>query len=82
MARLKMYITPVCPHCIQAKKFLQHHKIKWEEIDVAKDKMARDLLFKKTGMVVGPTFEINGRFLVGYDLNVKKMLMKMLDIKR
>ncbi len=78
--QIKMYVTPVCPHCIQARKFFNEHKIKWEEIDVTKDGKALDLLFKKTGMVVGPTFEINGKFFVGFDLHVKKMLVKELKL--
>ncbi len=81
MSNLTMYITPVCPHCIQARKFLREHKIKWKEVDVAKDKKARGLLFKKTGMVAGPTFEVNKKFFVGFDLDAKKRLKRELHIR-
>ena len=78
---LTMYVTPVCPHCIQAKKFLEYHKIKWKEVDVAKDKKAREYLFRNTGMVVGPTFAVNKKFLVGYDLSNKRKLIRELGLK-
>ncbi len=80
MPELKMYVTPVCPHCIKAREFLRENDVKWKEIDVTKDDKARDMIFKKLGMIIAPTFEINNKFFVGFDLNVKRKLENELKI--
>jgi len=80
MLELKMYVTPICPHCIKAREFLKENDVKWKEIDVAENHKARNLIFEKTGMVVAPTFEINNKFFVGFDLSVKRELRNELKI--
>lgn len=42
MAReVRIYTTLTCPYCRVAKKFLDDNGVKYQEFDIAKDKVAR-----------------------------------------
>jgi glutaredoxin len=63
---------------LQAKEFLQNHKIKFTEINVADDKKAASEMVKKSGQMGVPVIEIDGEIVVGFD---EEMLRKLLKIK-
>lgn len=75
---VKLYVTPACPYCFTLKEFLKENNIEFEEIDVSKDKKARDEMIKKSGQIGAPVVEINGEFIVGFD---RGKITKLLDIK-
>ncbi len=59
-------------------EFLKEHNIKFEEIDVSKDKKAREEIIKKSGQMGVPVIEIDGQIVVGFD---KEKIVKLLKIK-
>lgn len=44
---VRIYSTPMCPYCIMAKAFLKQNGIRFEEIDVSKDRKAAIEMFEK-----------------------------------
>ena len=78
LSKVKIFLTPGCPYCFTLKEFLKEHNIKFEEIDVAKNKKAREEMIKKAGKMEVPVVEIDGQIIVGFD---KEKICKILNIK-
>lgn len=79
---IKIYSTPVCPVCREAKEFLNKNKIKFSDINVAEDIDAAQEMVKKTGQYQVPVIVITDekgkeKILVGFD---EKELKKALGI--
>jgi len=60
------------------KEFLKEKGIKFEEIDVSKDKKAREEIIKKSGRLEAPILEINGEIVIGFN---KEKICKILNIE-
>ena len=74
---IKVYSTPSCPYCTTLKAFLDERKLKYEDINVAMDDKARERMIEKSGQMGVPVIEINGEFVVGFDVNkIKELLNK------
>ena len=71
---IKIYSTPTCPHCKEAKKFFEDKGIPYTTIDVSTDLVARKELIDKGQMAV-PVIDIDGEWVVGFDR--KKMEQKL-----
>ena len=76
---VKVYSTPTCPWCYKAKDFLKQHKIEFEDIDVAADEKAREEIQKKSGQMGVPVIDINGKMIVGFDVEAIKKELKIKD---
>ena len=77
---LKIYTTSWCPDCKNAKRFLDSHDVKYEEIDIDKDPDAEALVIKTSGgRRVIPTIDADGKYLFNPPLAV---LAKELDINQ
>lgn len=74
---VKIYTTPTCPWCKKTKEFLRVHKIKFKEIDVAKDQKAAQEMIKKSGQQGVPVVDIDGKIVVGFDEEKLKKLLKI-----
>jgi len=75
---VKVYTTPACPYCFTLKEFLKEHNIKFEEINVSKNKKVREEMIKKSGRLEAPILEINGEIVIGFN---KEKICKLLKIK-
>jgi glutaredoxin 3 len=64
---VKVYSTPTCPWCKKAKQFLEANGIKYQELNVAQDKAARDEMINLSHQIAVPTISINGEFIIGYN---------------
>jgi glutaredoxin 3 len=49
MRRVKIYTTPICPHCVRAKALLERKGAEVREVDVFMDRRARDEMEQKSG---------------------------------
>lgn len=67
MADIKVYGTPTCPHCKQAKKFLIGHDLDFEDFDVTADKDKAAEMKRKSGAMSVPVIDVNGTIIVGFD---------------
>lgn len=72
---LTIYSKPNCGFCHRAKRFLDQHHVKYEEVDVAHDEEAMNF-FRKQGHRTVPQI-YNGDILIGgyNDLMKKKEMV-------
>ena len=66
-AHVKIFTTPWCPYCIQAKRLLDRKGVAYENIDVSYDREMRAKLAQTTGRTSVPQIFINGQGIGGYD---------------
>jgi len=74
---IKVYSTPFCAYCVSLKLFLKQHNIKFEEIDVAKDKKAQEEMIKKSGQMGVPVIEIDDQIIIGFDREKISKILKL-----
>jgi len=67
MAKVKIYSTPTCTYCKQAKAFFKEEGIEFEDIDVSIDKKAAEEMVEKSGQMGVPVIVIDGKMVVGFD---------------
>lgn len=67
MVKIKIYTTPWCAYCKQAKEYFKSKGLTWEEVDVMADEKARDEMVAKTGQLGVPVIDINGKVVIGFD---------------
>jgi len=73
--KVKVYSTENCPFCVDAKDFLKKNKIKFEDVNVNKDKKAAMEMIQKSGQTGVPVIEIDGEIIIGFDVpRIKKAL--------
>ena len=73
-----IFSTSTCTWCRKVKDYLKEKKVKFKEVDVARDqKAARDMV-RKSGQQGVPQIWINNYPIVGFD---KTKIDRMLKIK-
>lgn len=65
--QVKIYSTPTCPFCQQAKRYLGSKGIAYENVDVASDAAARQEMINKSGQMGVPVILVDGELLVGFN---------------
>ena len=75
---IKIYSTPSCIYCKLAKEFFDKNNIKYEDVNVAEDRQAREEIVKKTQQMGVPVIEIDGQYIVGFD---QRRIEEMLGLK-
>ncbi|MEK6862598.1 MAG: glutaredoxin domain-containing protein [Nanoarchaeota archaeon] len=70
-----IYRTRNCIWCHKAAELFKQHNIKFKEIYVDKDYKAAQEMIKKSGQIGVPVIDINGKIIVGYDLEAFKKLL-------
>ena len=76
--KVKIYSTDSCPFCVDAKDFLKKNKIKFEDVNVNKDKKAAIEMIHKSGQTGVPVIDVDGEIIIGFDV---PKLKKALNIK-
>jgi glutaredoxin len=56
---------------------LDENKITYKDLDVARDKVAREEMLSKTGQFAVPVIDIDGEISVGYDANWLKQKLNL-----
>lgn len=67
--RVTVYSTPSCSWCTTLKKHLDHHGIKYRDIDISKDSKVAEEMTKRSGQQGVPQTDISGQMIVGFDKN-------------
>ena len=62
-----VYTSPTCQSCAMIEEYLSSHGIKYEKVDVTKDKEALERLVEKTGKMFTPVIEISDQTVVGFN---------------
>jgi glutaredoxin 3 len=63
---VKVYSTPTCPWCRRTKQFLDNNGIKYQDLNVADDKAAREEMINVTHQMSVPTIMIDNEMVVGF----------------
>ena len=83
MANVRMYTTPWCPYCMQAKVLLGQKDVAYEEIDVSGDPALRQRMTELSGGTTVPQIFIDDRPIGGcadlYALERRGELDRLLD---
>ncbi len=74
---ISIYTTPTCIWCKKTKEFFKAHNVKYNEIDVTKDKKYVDEMIRKSGQMGTPVIEIDGKIVVGFDEPELKRVLKI-----
>ena len=74
---VKVYSTPSCPYCSMAKKYLETKNVRYEEVDVSKDRAAAFEMIRKSGQRGVPVIDFEGSVIVGFD---KDRIDSLLDM--
>ncbi len=63
---IKIYSTPTCHYCTEAKSYLKEKGIAFTEIDVgARKEMIKEMV-EKSGQMGVPVIDIDGTIIVGF----------------
>lgn len=77
ITKVTVYSTPGCPWCVRVKEFLKEHNIKFDEIDVSRDRKKAMEMVEKSGQMGVPVISIDGEIVVGFDEERLKELLKI-----
>ena len=69
---VKVYSTPTCPWCRRTKMWLDEKGIKYQDLNVAEDKAARDEMINITHQLGVPIIIIDGEVIIGFKENELK----------
>lgn len=73
---IKIYSTPTCPYCLQAKKYLEEKKLIYTDIDVSQDPQAAQKMQEISGQLGVPVILIDNQVIIGFD---KEKIEKILS---
>jgi glutaredoxin 3 len=66
---VKVYTTPACGYCRQAKSFLNEVGVSYKEYDVSRDRAAAEEMVNLTGQMGVPVIVIDNQPVIGFDRN-------------
>jgi glutaredoxin 3 len=64
---IKIYTTPTCGYCHQAKQYFKERGVNYSEYDVSKDSVAANDMVKISGQMGVPVIVVDGAVIVGFD---------------
>ncbi|MCY6957099.1 glutaredoxin family protein [Clostridium brassicae] len=73
---IKVYSTPTCSHCKKVKEFLDSINANYVDVDVLKDRVAREEMIELSGQQRVPVISIDGEIVLGFD---KPAIINTLD---
>jgi len=77
---LTLYSAFWCPECRVAKRFLEKHKIPYNEIDIERTPGAAEEVIRQTGKRAIPQFVINGEWVQPYRLGEGFLYEEMAEL--
>lgn len=64
--KIRLFVKPGCPWCIEAKDWLDQHKITYETLNVIADAAARSEMLELTGQTKAPSIDVDGQILADF----------------
>ena len=64
--KIRLFVKPYCGWCHDAKDWLDERGIKYEELDVISDGMARREMHELSGQTLAPVIEVDGEILADF----------------
>lgn len=72
---VKIYSTPTCGYCHQAKQYLKEKGISYTEYDVSVDQAAAQEMTRLTGQMGVPVIMVDGQTIIGFDRDRLEVLL-------
>lgn len=63
---IKIYSTPTCHYCDEAKKYFKKHNIKYTEYNVKEDKAKLEEMIKISGVRSVPIIDLGKQIMQGW----------------
>ncbi len=80
---VRIYSSPTCGYCQQAKRFLSERGANFTEYDVSVDRAAAEEVVRLTGQMGVPVIVVDGEVVVGFDrARLEQLLAKEGDGQR
>ena len=67
VAKVEVYSTPRCPHCVQAKRLLQRKAVSYVDIDATAPETRAAMVHRSGGARSVPQVFIGGRHIGGFE---------------
>lgn len=64
---VKVYSTPTCGYCQQAKQYLKENGVAFTEYDISVDQMAAQEMMQLTSQMGVPVIVVDGQAIIGFD---------------
>lgn len=64
---VKMFTTPTCGFCRQAKDFFKDHNISFSEVNVIEDRAALKEMADRSGQMGVPVILVDDEIVIGFD---------------
>jgi glutaredoxin 3 len=72
---IKLYSSPTCGYCHQAKRYLAERGVKFTEYDISVDRAAAEEMVRLTGQMGVPVIVVNGDMVIGFDRDRLEQLL-------
>ena len=76
MNDITVYTTTTCPYCVMVTDFLNEQKVDFKEVNVQSNPALMQKLVGETGQMGVPQTKVNGEWVLGFDPNKIKGLLK------
>jgi glutaredoxin-like YruB-family protein len=67
ISKVIIYTAQSCPHCQEAKQWLQANGISYEEFDVSENEEKQNELMEKAGQLAVPVIEAGSEIIIGFN---------------
>ncbi len=67
MKSIKIYSTPTCPYCIEAKEWLKIRDYPYEDINIREFPEKRQEMIDLSGQIQVPVILVDDNVIVGFD---------------
>ena len=64
--RVIVFSTPSCSYCNMAKRYFRQKGIRFNNVDVSRDKAAARDMMRRSGQMGVPVIDIGGKIIVGF----------------
>ena len=73
---IKIYSTPTCPYCVQAKQYFKEKNLPFEDIDVSLDRNKAQEMIDLSGQMGVPIIKIDDKVITGFDVDEIEKALK------
>lgn len=78
--KIRLFIKPFCPWCVDAVKWLDVRGISYEKIDVTTSATAFHEMISLSNQTLAPVIEVDGHVLADFDTGQLEVFWKKLGL--
>jgi glutaredoxin 3 len=77
--KIRLFVKPYCGWCHDAKDWLDERGIRYEELDVITDSVARKEMRDLSGQTLAPVIDVDGEILADFDTGQLEKFWKQFE---